>query len=170
MATARTTSARSLPSFDLRSLDLSKLDLSKLDFTKLDVSKLQLPTIDLPGIDAERVRTLVRDAAYVAIGLGVLTVQQANLRRRELVARLSDSPVTAQLGIDTTQVEELVSRLEDRLVQVDERFEALEDRLDHVVEAIEDRLPEQAGQLLGQAHEIAKAARKQVRGLIRSAA
>lgn len=51
-----------------------------------------------------------------------------------------------------------------------ETVAALSTRVDAAVEQFEARLPEQAGALVGQAHELAKAARKQVRGLIASAA
>ncbi len=51
------------------SVDLTKLDLTKLDLTKLDT---------------ERLTALARDAAYVAIGLGVLSFQEAQVKRREL--------------------------------------------------------------------------------------
>ncbi len=39
-----------------------------------------------------------------------------------------------------------------------------------VVDRLESALPEQAGHLVGQARDISRVARKQVRGLIRSAA
>jgi hypothetical protein len=93
----------SIPSFP--SIDLSKLDLSKLDLSKLDLSKLELP--ELPGIDADRVVEALRDAAYITIGFGVLGVQQAQVRRRELVSFLSE-----RLGASRTQVEQLVDSLE----------------------------------------------------------
>jgi len=87
------------PSLDLSKLDLSKLDLSKLDLASLDPTKILAelrPILDrLPGapVDADRVADVLRDAAYVVVGLGVLTVQQAQVRRRELVESLGSNPV-----------------------------------------------------------------------------
>lgn len=156
------------PSIDLSKFDLSKLDLSKLDLSKLDLSGL--PRIDVPGVDTDKVLGLLRDAAYVVIGFGVLTVQQAQVRRRELVDKLGTQPVVQQLGLGKEQVEELVKHLETRVSQLDERFDQLEGKIDAAVDALGERLPEQAGVFLGQAHEVAKAARKQVRGLLVSAA
>jgi hypothetical protein len=72
------------PSLDLTSFDLSKIDLSKIDLSKIDLARFD--AIDLPEVDAERVKGLARDAAYVGIGLGVLAVQQAMVRRREVQA------------------------------------------------------------------------------------
>ena len=157
----------SIPTFP--SIDLSKLDLSKLDLSKLDLSKFEIA-----GVDTDKVLGVLRDAAYVVIGFGVLTVQQVQVRRRELVNNVSDQAVVKQLGLGKEQVEELVKGLESRLGQLDERLDRLESKLDTAVEGfidtVGDKLPEQAGAFLGQAHGVAKAARKQVRGLLVSAA
>jgi hypothetical protein len=157
----------SIPTFP--SIDLSKLDLSKLDLSKLALSKFEIA-----GVDTDKVLGVLRDAAYVVIGFGVLTVQQVQVRRRELVNNVSDQAVVKQLGLGKEQVEELVKGLESRLGQLDERLDRLESKLDTAVEGfldtVGDKLPEQAGAFLGQAHEVAKAARKQVRGLLVSAA
>jgi hypothetical protein len=162
----------SIPTFP--SIDLSKLDLSKLDLSKLDLSKLDRSKFEIAGVDTDKVLGVLRDAAYVVIGFGVLTVQQVQVRRRELVDNVSDQAVVKQLGLGKEQVEELVKGLESRLGQLDERLDRLESKLDTAVEGfldtVGDKLPEQAGAFLGQAHEVAKAARKQVRGLLVSAA
>ena len=46
---------------------------------------LDLTEFDLAAIE-ERLRHMVRDTAYVGIGLSVLAVQKAMVRRRELLA------------------------------------------------------------------------------------
>ncbi|MEY4230966.1 MAG: hypothetical protein RLZZ362_1815 [Actinomycetota bacterium] len=122
---------------------------------------------------ADKFAGLARDTAYVLIGAGLLTVQQLQVRRRELAGTISENPVVKQISatqLPTNQLADILTRLESELGQLDERFDAIEARIDDAVAAIEDRLPEQAGQLLGQAHDAAKAARKQVLGLIRNAA
>ena len=162
----------SIPTFP--SIDLSKLDLSKLDLSKIDLSKIDLSKFEIAGVDTDKILGVLRDAAYVVIGFGVLTVQQVQVRRRDLVNNVSDQAVVKQLGLGKEQVEELVKGLESRLGQLDERLDRLESKLDSAVEGfldtVGDKLPEQAGAFLGQAHEVAKAARKQVRGLLVSAA
>ena len=162
------------PSFDLSSFDLSKIDLSKFDLSKFDLSKFEVA-----GIDTDKVLGVLRDAAYVAIGFGVLTVQQAQVRRRELSKQLDRQrsqfdQQLSQLGLSKEQVDDVVKQLEARFGQLDQRLDTLESKLDTAIESVLDtvgeRLPEQAGALLGQAHEVAKAARKQMRGLLVSAA
>jgi len=146
----------SLPKFP--SIDLSSLDLNRL-------RSIQWPNIELPGIDAETLTNALRDAAYITIGFGVLAFQQAQVRRRELVTGLSE-----RFDTSTPQMDQLLKSFEASITALDARFDDLEAKLDQTVEKLEARLPEQAGALLGQAHDVAKAARKQVRGLIRSAA
>jgi len=135
------------PRFDFTNLDFSGLDATKL--AKLD----------------DKLVAAVRDAAYITIGFGVLAFQQAQVRRREVVTALSD-----RFGTSKTQIEEMLSNMEAQMTKLDERFTALEAKLDTTVEKLEERLPEQAAAIVGQAHDLAKAARKQVRGLIRTAA
>lgn len=155
---------------DLTSFDFSQLDLSKIELPKIDLPKIDLPKIDTPDIDAEQVLAVLRDAAYVMIGFGVLGVQQAQVRRREVMAKLRTNPVVQQLGASPEQLDDLMKALEARVGQLDERLQIIEGKLDSAVEALEARLPEQAGALVGQAHEVAKAARTQLRGLVRNAA
>lgn len=74
---------------DWSAIDLPKIDLPKIDLPKVDLPKVQVPKVDvggveLPEVDTDRLVGLARDAAYVSIGLGVLAVQQAQVRRREL--------------------------------------------------------------------------------------
>jgi anti-sigma-K factor RskA len=90
-------------------------------------------------------------------------------RARDLVASLEDVPSIERLGIDRSQVEQIVSAWETQLATLDERFEALETQLDTAFAKFEERLPEPAANVLGQAHDIAKTARKQVRELLRVA-
>lgn len=130
------------------------------------------PNFDFSGLDAGKLAGLddklvgaVRDAAYITIGFGVLAFQQAQVRRREVVQGLAD-----RFGTSRTQMNDMLSSVEAQIAKLDERFDALDAKLDIAVIKIEERLPEQAAALVGQAHDLAKAARKQVRGLIRTAA
>ncbi|MGZ4765244.1 MAG: hypothetical protein ACXVH5_05285 [Ilumatobacteraceae bacterium] len=62
-----------LPSIDFPSIDLSRLDVGALRNSRL--SK-RLSEIDIPSIDIDKVTAVVRDAAYLTVGLGVVAVQQ----------------------------------------------------------------------------------------------
>jgi hypothetical protein len=136
------------------------------------IGNVELPSLDqLTGalpVDTDRVLGMVRDAAYVVIGFGVLTVQQIQSRTRDLFANLESNPAAKHIGFDRSQIDELVARFESQFASLDERFEALEAKLDTAIDKVGGRLPEQAAEVLGQAHDIAKTARKQVRGLLRA--
>ena len=69
--------ARKFPTFT--SIDLSNFDLSKLEMPKFD-----MPKFDMPKVDTAAVTNVAKDAAYIAIGLAVLTIQKLQVQRREL--------------------------------------------------------------------------------------
>ena len=128
------------------------VDVSGLDFSKL--------------VDAnEKLVAAVRDAAYVTVGFGVLAFQQAQVRRRELVHSIAE-----RFGTSKVHVEEMLGTVEAKLAKFDARVVAMETKIDSTVEKLEARLPDQAAALVGQAHGLAKAARQQVRSLVRPAA
>lgn len=70
----------SFPSIDLTRLDLSKLDLSKVDLPKIDLPKMDLVTL------ADTARDTARDAAYIAIGAGVLAAREVQIRTRSIAS------------------------------------------------------------------------------------
>jgi hypothetical protein len=73
------------PSIDLTRLDLSKIELPKIDLPKIDLPKVDLPKVDLVTL-ADSARDTARDAAYVAIGAGVLAVREVNIRTRSIAS------------------------------------------------------------------------------------
>ncbi|MEO5899363.1 MAG: hypothetical protein ABIR68_04425 [Ilumatobacteraceae bacterium] len=155
-AAARATAAlKSFPSIDFSNFDVETL--KQLDPRKIDWSK-----IEVPELDGQKLLGAVRDAAYITVGFGVLAVQKAQVRRRELADTISD-----RFGANKQQVEDLIAAFEARITKLDDTVEA---RVDHAVSMLGDRLPDQAEMLLNQVHSVAKSARKQVRGLITSAA
>jgi nitrogen-specific signal transduction histidine kinase len=129
------------------------------------MTEFKIPTIDIPGFDAEKVVDFAKDAFYVTVGLGVLGVQKAQVRRTEFM-----SLVTERMDASKTQLDELRQAVEARFGALDERVQLFETKLDTVVEQVKDRLPAPAGDALVQAHEAAKAARTQVRSLLVKAA
>jgi len=147
--------------------------LSKVSTAVNDKVKLAtFPSVDISGLDASRLAdtneklvAAVRDAAYVTVGFGVLALQQAQVRRREIVGSIAD-----RFGASKVQVEQMLGKFETQFAKLDARVVALETKIDATVEKFEDRLPHQAATVVGQAHGLVKAARKQVRGLVSSAA
>jgi hypothetical protein len=85
----------------------------------------------------------LRDAAYIAIGMGVIGVQRAQVRREELLKDLNEAIKQADAAISPV-------------------VEAIEARLDTVV----DKLPAQAKQFVEPARQIGKDARQQVRSRV----
>jgi len=121
---------------------LRALDLTALDVRKIDVQKM---TADVRGAAEDIVRRLpleqarktvapaakvARDAAYVAVGVGVIATQRVNARRYEMRERfngvqqrineaaprvIDEAQATAQRVIDeaTARVRTLVERRKD---------------------------------------------------------
>ena len=72
-----------MPSFP--SIDLTRLDLSKLDLSKVDLPRIDLPKVDLVTL-ADTARDTARDAAYIAIGAGVLAAREVQIRTRSIAS------------------------------------------------------------------------------------
>jgi hypothetical protein len=68
---------------------MPNVELPKFDLPKFEMPKVDLPKIDLPKIDTERLGDLARDAAYVGVGLVVLTAQKVDDRRRGIQAEIT---------------------------------------------------------------------------------
>ena len=155
---------------EFTSIDFSKLDINAL--RKIDLSKY-VPDIDLPAIDTEKLTAALRDAGYLAVGIGVAAVEQTQVAQRQLIKAISDRYETGKTAGKTarkSRVETLRSTVEANMTRLDERINAAEARVDTLVERIEGVLPQQAGVLFGQVRDISKVARKQVRGLLTNAA
>lgn len=163
MASIKFPTLPTLPTFP--AFDFSNLDLSKINLPKINMPNINMPTIDTADIDTAAVANIARDAAYVVVGIAVVALQRVQVRRRELTKTVGD-----QLHNTRPQLDEILAGVEGRLTSIDSRIESIEAKLDGAVGDLEKRLPDRAGTMLVQAHEIAKAARQHVRGRIVSAA
>ncbi len=67
-----------LPEFP--AIDFSALDLNALRDSELG----KRITANVQSIDTEKARTVVRDAAYMTVGLGVIAVERAQARVNSL--------------------------------------------------------------------------------------
>lgn len=103
----------------------------------------------------------LRDAAYIAIGMGVIGVQRAQVRRESLKKQFAETRTTFE-----AHGAEAVKLVGDFVKQTDARVEplikAVEERIDGVVEL----LPEQAKPAVKQARQVQKDARQQVRARV----
>lgn len=96
----------------------------------------------------EEVTKTAKDAAYVAVGLGVMTFQRAQVRRRELV-ELARQNLPAFEG----QLSDVRAELGKRVKDIDGRIEEITVRVQTQLQPYEDRLPAPAQAVLGQARE-----------------
>ncbi len=111
----------------------------------------------------------IRDAAYIAIGMGVIGAQRAQVRREELRKQFSEqrSAFEAKASVARQNFEtrgaEAVKVVGEFIKQADSAIEpvikAVEERIDAVVEA----LPAPAKPVVAQARQATKDARQQVR-------
>jgi hypothetical protein len=106
----------------------------------------------------------VRDAFYVAVGLGVIGVTNLGGLRDRL-----DRPTVDSAAL-TSAVDALNERLDTVVSGLDDRVATIEARVDAVLDQLEDGLPVPAREVLGNARGAAKEARAQLRSLGRRAA
>ena len=109
------------------------------------------------------VGNLARDTAYVAVGLGVLGLQRAQVQRVELQKKLKD--LDMEVNVDDVRAEfGRQVKLVDGLIEEAFRF------METSIEPLEEQLPDGARQLAKRAHEQARDVRSQVRTLMESVA
>ena len=108
------------------------------------------------------VTDLARDTAYVAVGLGVLAYQRAQVQRVELQNRLShdfDIDLDKRIGDVRGGVAKGIHQLDD-LAETAVQF------VETTFEPIEEKLPPTVSQLTIKAREQAREVRLQIRNLV----
>ncbi len=117
---------------------------------------------DPPVTALDDVAKTVKEAAYVAVGFGVLGFQQAQVRRRGLTKQLQEQRPDLE-----SQVAETRSQLADLARQVEQRLEPvvvdLSQRAEPVLEGIESRLSGQAREVWTQLRKAARETQEQLR-------
>ncbi len=101
----------------LPNLSLPNLSLPNIDLTKVDLSKVATK-FRLNEINTEPVIQFAKDAAYVTIGVGVLTFQKSQVRRREITTAVKDAlpKITSQAIVQAeSAVSKVVALVESRL-------------------------------------------------------
>jgi hypothetical protein len=103
------------------------------------------------------VTDLARDAAYVAVGLGVLAYQRAQVQRVELQKRLQkDLPIDQRIG----DVREGMAK---GFRQIDDLAESAAQFVESTLQPIEERLPTSVTQVTTKAREQVREVRIQIR-------
>jgi hypothetical protein len=77
----------------------------------------------MPRLQLDDVTNVVKDAAYVSVGLGVIAFQRLQVRRNELNKTMSEQAVTAR-----STLEAVGALLGDQVKVVEERLGAVLDR------------------------------------------
>lgn len=109
------------------------------------------------------------DALYVGLGIGLLTVQRAQVQRRDLARRLKPRIAEARDAVAgaTGHVDPRVMR---GLKEVDDRLRAAEERLEALLDQIEEKLPPTARSLARHARTVAQDAAHDARHQLRDLA
>ncbi len=108
------------------------------------------------------VTDFARDAAYVAVGLGVLAYQRAQVQRVELTNRLSHD---FDIDLDK-RIEDVRGGVAKGINQLDELAETAAQFVETTLEPIEDKLPPTVSQLTIKARVQAREVRSQIRQLV----
>lgn len=107
------------------------------------------------------VTDLARDAAYVAVGLGVLGYQRAQVQRNELKNKLSkDFPLNGRISDVRATVK---GNVKEGFKQIDGLAETAANFVESTLQPLEQRLPSQVTQLTSKAREQAREVRTQIR-------
>jgi hypothetical protein len=78
-----------MPTFELPKFEMPTFELPKFELPNFELPKIDLPEIDLPELpSSEQVLAFARDAAYVGVGLAVVTAERLAEWQRELVELL----------------------------------------------------------------------------------
>jgi hypothetical protein len=106
---------------------------------------------------------LARDAFYVTVGFGVIIVQKAQVRRRELAQQ---AEANEGLRLLRTTLEALQHSVEAQAHELEHRVTQLEARVDQVLDQVEGHLPEPTREVVHQARDAARTARHQLLELV----
>jgi hypothetical protein len=109
----------------------------------------------MPQLTRDELVTIARDTLYATVGVSVLAYQQLEQGRQQLAERLS-----ARYGVGKQQVDQLIGAVEVQMSTLDERLKVLERQIDDVLDAVQERLPEQAGDAFAKARQVTADARK----------
>lgn len=116
-----------------------------------------MPDVTNIGTISKGVSDLARDAAYVAVGLGVLGYQRAQLQRNELKNLLSrDFALDQHLSGVRTELTKGVTQLDDLLETATQFIETS-------LQPLEQQLPATVTQLTAKAIGQAREVRSQIR-------
>ncbi len=107
------------------------------------------------------VTDLARDAAYVAVGLGVLGFQRAQVQRVDLQNKLSSQDFSLEQYLENVR-----TGVTKGFQQFDELAETASEFVETTLQPLEEKLPPSVTQLTSKAREQAREVRTQIRQLV----
>ncbi len=122
-----------------------------------------MPEVTNISTISKGVTDLARDVAYVAVGLGVLGYQRAQVQRIELKNKLSKD-----LSLDQ-RLSGVRSEVTKGVKQIDDLVESAAQFVESSLAPLEDQLPPTVTQLTTKAFEQAREVRSQIRQRVLSA-
>jgi hypothetical protein len=111
---------------------------------------------------AEDLAKVAAEAAYVAIGIGVLGFHKAQVRRRKLAGAAGRASSSRDLEGTLAQARKEVAK---RVKDLDSTVEDLVKTLDSTLDPVWERRPEQAQSVVKQARETRDQLRRRIRKL-----
>ena len=120
-----------------------------------------MPTSDRDDLVAltAKISKSLQDAFYGTVGAGVVTVQHLDGIRRQATEQFTDRFGT-ELGAGKDQVAQLLKAGEEQLRSVDDRVKVLEGQIDTLLDSVQGRLPELAGEALARARKVSTDVRR----------
>ncbi|HEY1829069.1 MAG TPA: hypothetical protein VGG38_02380 [Acidimicrobiales bacterium] len=138
----------------------------------------------MPGVSnittlSKGVTDIARDAAYVAVGLGVLGYQRAQVQRIELKNKLAKD-----FSLDTSRISGVAGSVKDNVLgartnvrgnvaksikQIDGLADTAANFVESTLQPLEERLPSQITDLTSKAREQARGVRSQIMQRVASA-
>ena len=114
----------------------------------------------------------LKDSAYVAVGLGVIGFQRAQVARHDLTRSIAADQGRLQEQV-RAHVEDVASAVEAQLTDVKTQvtkavttLEPVAKELESRLDEVEERLPEQVKAVVASARQVAETAAAQVRSLL----
>jgi hypothetical protein len=117
----------------------------------------------------ENVTKNLRDAAYVAVGIGVIGFQQLEARAEALRTQFSSQRVELDKQV-TERRERAQAQFAKLAKELEERFEPVQKSIETGVDNLQELLPERAKELLTQARAAALEAQTNLRSRLNGAA
>jgi hypothetical protein len=125
-----------------------------------------MPDINFSTVDLEKavadLNHALKEAAYIAVGLGVIGFQRAQVRRVELMKQFEG----ARDQISPDQLEAVRGQLADLARLVDERLLPARAQIGGQIDLLEERLPESARQLVQAMREAASNQEQVLRSVV----